>query len=62
VSVYVQAAIVRKWLNPAASLHTLMQVFSVSVFEKMRMQSAFSPEADNSEGIRQNNQLKLFDF
>jgi hypothetical protein len=35
VSVYVLVAIVRKQLNIEASLHTLMQVFSVAIFEKI---------------------------
>jgi hypothetical protein len=34
VSVYVLVAIVRKRLNLEASLYTLLQVFSVTVFEK----------------------------
>jgi hypothetical protein len=35
VSVYVLVAIVRKRLNIEASLYTLMQVFSVAIFEKL---------------------------
>ena len=39
VSVYVLVAIVRKRLNLNASLYTLMQVFSVTVFEKAPIES-----------------------
>ena len=62
VSVYVLVAIVRKRLGIEASLYTMMQVFSVSIFEKILIQSAFSPEAYNSDTVIENNQLNLFDF
>ncbi len=38
VSVYVLVAIVRKRLNLEAPLYTLLQVFSVAVFEKIEIQ------------------------
>src|SRR5579864_6972627 len=41
VSVYVLVAIVRKQLGLEASLCTLLQVISVTVFEKMPIQTAF---------------------
>jgi Domain of unknown function (DUF4372)/Transposase DDE domain len=41
VSVYVLAAIVRKRLNLDASLYTLLQMLSVTLFEKMPLQQAF---------------------
>jgi hypothetical protein len=41
VSVYVLVAIVRKRLGLEASLYTLLQVLSVTIFEKMPIQSAF---------------------
>jgi hypothetical protein len=40
VSVYVLVAIVRKRLGLEVSLYTLLPVFSVTVFEKMSIQSA----------------------
>jgi hypothetical protein len=49
VSVYVLVAVVRKRLNLEAPLHTLLQVFSVTVFEKIEIQTAFSREPDRSE-------------
>jgi hypothetical protein len=45
VSVYVLVAVVRKRLNLEAPLYTLLQVFSVTVFEKIEIQTAFSREA-----------------
>ena len=49
VSVYVLVAIVRKRLRLEASLYTLLQVFSVKVFEKRPIRSALLPEADHSD-------------
>jgi transposase len=62
VSVYVLVAIVRKRLGLEVSLYTLMQVFSVSIFEKLPIQSAFLRGIDSSEGDIENNQLNLFNF
>ena len=62
VSVYVLVAIVRKRLGLEASLYTLLQVFSVTVFEKIQIQTAFSQQADNSESTKDNIQLNLFSF
>ena len=62
VSVYVLVAIVRKRLGLEASLYTLMQVISVSIFEKLPIQSAFSHGPYSSDGDIENNQLNLFDF
>ena len=42
VSVYVLIAIIKKRLNLEPSLYTLLQVLSVTVFEKMPLQQAFS--------------------
>ena len=62
VSVYVLVAIVRKRLKLEAPLYTLLQVISVTVFEKMTIQAAFSPPADSSEVALDDNQLSLFSF
>ena len=59
VSVYVLVAIVRKRLNIEASLYTLMQVFSVAIFEKLPIKTAFLPEVYGSEGDTENKQLNL---
>jgi len=62
VSVYVLVAIVRKRLNLEAPLYTLLQVFSVAVFEKIEIQTAFSRGADSSEYAQDDKQLNLFGF
>ena len=61
VSVYVLVAIVRKRLKLDVSLYTLMQVFSVTVFEKVSMESIVFQTADSSEPVMDGNQLNLFD-
>src|SRR5579864_1581765 len=60
VSVYVLVAIVRKRLKLEASLYTLLQVFSVTGFERVLIQSALLPETANSNDATDVNQLNLF--
>ena len=60
VSVYVLVAIARKRLNLEVSLYTILQVVSVSVFEKIGLQTAFSPEVYSCATDIENNQLNLF--
>ena len=62
VSVYVLAAIVRKRLKLDVSLYTLMQVFSVTVFEKASIETIISQTADSSEPVMDDNQLNLFSY
>ena len=62
VSVYVLVAIVRKRLRLEVSLYTLLQVLSVTVFEKMPIQSAILTRPDDSEPPETDNQLNLFGF
>jgi IS4 transposase len=62
VSVYVLVAIVRNRLGLAASLYTLLQVISVTVFEKMPLRSALFAEAYQSDQATELNQLNLFVF
>src|SRR5580693_1577886 len=62
VSVYVLVAIVRKRLDLDASLDTLLQVFSVTVFEKMTIQSALLQPSYRYEETPSGNQLNLFGF
>ena len=62
VSVYVLAAIVRKRLKLDVSLYTLMQVFSVTVFEKTSIESIIFQTVDSSEPVMENNQLNLFSY
>jgi hypothetical protein len=62
VSVYVLVAIVRKRLKLEAPLYTLLQVFSVTVFEKIEIQTAFSRGTDSSGYAQDDSQLNLFSF
>jgi hypothetical protein len=62
VSVYVLVAIVKKRLNLDASLYTLLQIFSLTLFEKMPIQQAFAGNRLFSNQDEHNNQLNLFAF
>jgi transposase len=62
VSVYVLAAIVRKRLKLDVSLYTLMQVFSVTVFEKASIESVIFQTTDGSAYVMVDNQLNLFGY
>lgn len=62
VATYVLIAIVKKELNLDESLYTLLQVLSVSVFEKTPIFSALQITANRSQHEWHCNQLNLFDF
>jgi hypothetical protein len=62
VSVYVLVAIVRKRLSLTAPLYTLLQLISVTVFEKLEIKAAFSQSADRYDTAQDDNQLDLFGF
>jgi hypothetical protein len=62
VSTYVLIAIVKKELHLNASLYTLLQILSVSVFEKTQLQQAFAGSSDISKQDSFSNQLNLFSF
>ena len=62
VSVYVLTAIVRKRLKLDVSLYTLMQVFSVTVFEKASIESVIFQKANGSTYVMDDNQLNLFRY
>ena len=62
VSTYVLIAIVKKELQLDASLYTLLQILSVSVFEKTQLSQAFAGSGQFSEQTDFTNQLGLFDF
>jgi hypothetical protein len=62
VSTYVLIAIVKKELQLDASLYTLLQILSVSVFEKTQLSQAFSGSVLVPEQTDFDNQLNLFDF
>jgi IS4 transposase len=60
VSVYVLVAIAKKRLNLDASLYTLLQILSVTLFEKMPLQQAFPADATRISESVPYNQLNLF--
>ena len=62
VSVYVLAAIVRKRLTLDVSLYTLMQVFSVTAFEKASIDSVIFQTTNGSAYVMDDNQLNLFGY
>jgi len=59
VTVYVLVAIVKKQLRLDASLYTLLQIISVTVFEKMPLQQALIESAPASIPVTSSNQLNL---
>lgn len=60
VSTYVLIAIVKKELQIDASLYTLLQILSVSVFEKTELSSAFQGGVLTTNNADSANQLNLF--
>ncbi len=60
VSTYVLIAIIKKELQINASLYTLLQILSVSVFEKTELSCAFQSTGYSSETLDTDNQLNLF--
>jgi hypothetical protein len=61
VSVYVLVEIIKKRLNLNASLYTLLQVFSVTLFEKIPLNTDFLESSNIPEDDMSDNQLNLFD-
>src|SRR5258708_5428898 len=62
VSIYVLVAIVRKRLRLNASLYQILQILSVTLFEKMPILQAFQASDSQSELAADANQLILFDL
>jgi hypothetical protein len=62
VSTYVLIAIIKKELKLDASLYTLLQILSVSVFEKTPILWAFRPEDHGMAQPANDKQLNLFGF
>jgi transposase len=62
ISVYVLVAIVKKRLALEASLYTLLQILSITLFEKMPMPEALSQTSTRNDGDEFGNQLSLFSF
>jgi hypothetical protein len=62
VSTYVLIAIVKKELQLDASLYTLLQILSVSVFEKTPLNKAFLDVVNTTDQDLSCNQLNLFNY
>jgi IS4 transposase len=62
VSVYLLVAIVKKRLNLPGSLYTLLQILSVSLFEKMPISQALQHKNYTNLQITDPNQLILFEL
>ena len=62
VAVYVLVAIVKKELHLEPSLYTLLQILSVTLFEKMSLQQALADNATAPADPENSNQLSLQGF
>jgi hypothetical protein len=62
VCVYVLVAIVKKRLDLEQSLYTILQILSVSLFEKTPISQAFSQRSYTDETTPERKQLELFNF
>lgn len=60
VSVYVLVAIIKKRLKLEQSLYTILQVLSITLFEKRPILQVFADDKDVLSKINSGNQLKLF--
>ena len=62
VSVYVLVAIIKKRLNLQASLFQLLQVLSVTMFERTPLNQLLMAQDPTADNNRLDNQLTLFEF
>lgn len=60
ISVYVLVAIMKKRLKIDLSLYTILQILSVTLFEKIPISQAFSPDSYTNKINANCNQLNLF--
>ena len=60
IAVYVLIAIIRKRLNVELNLHTILQILSLSVFEKMPLEQLLTQSAHQIADFPTDNQLNLF--
>ena len=62
VSVYVLVAIIKKQLSLNASLYTVLQILSITLFEKIPIQQALIINQYKNDDLEIDKQLDLFDF
>ena len=61
IAAYVLVAIVKKRMQIGLSLYTILQILSLTLFEKMPLYQAFAQNAYKNRFATPDNQLKLFD-
>ncbi len=62
ISIYLLVAIVRKRLGLEASLYQILQILSVTLFEKAPILQALQAFDSQDNLVDSGNQLNLFDF
>jgi hypothetical protein len=62
VSTYVLIAIIKKQLKLKQSLYTIIQILSVSIFQKTPILQLFSGDSNTVDDVSMSNQLNLFDY
>jgi hypothetical protein len=62
ISAYLLVAIVKKRLHLEQSLYTILQILSVTLFDKVPVEQALSTAVDASTIEHNRNRLLLFDF
>lgn len=62
IATYVLIAIIKKQLKLEQSLYTIIQIFSVSIFQKTPILQLFSDDPHTMEDTANSNQLNLFDY
>jgi len=62
ISVYVLVAIIKKQLKLDSSLHTLLQILSLTLFEKLPLQQVVAEPVPVNNDIVLHNQMNLFEF
>ncbi len=62
VSVYVLVAIIRKRLHIEESLHTILQILSLTIFEKTPLNQLFDTKTPQISQSSPSNQLNLLDY
>jgi hypothetical protein len=60
ITVYVLVAIVKKRLNTEASLYTILQILSLTLFEKTPLDQLLKNTETQMDSLLINNQLNLF--
>jgi hypothetical protein len=62
VCTYLLVAIARKRLGVEANLYTILQILSVTLFEKVPILQAFSQAESQIVEVQNHNQMFLFDL